>query len=232
MRSTSVLAVSAALALSGCGVLRQDALDESWTETKLSPREMRAAKLAVADVAETHVFDWNMVAAQRNGKALHVWLDALPEPHADGSIAEPVVHCLGAVTELECAVTIERALYTQVDVRGRSQRVAAVIADDIETAEAVALVEQALEVAASVTREDQCPVPRRADAWRFAELRDSFMSNGTELPLNIGRDGTQLHVRRHLPAGAGDFIFHFERSDGSHKHLFLCWDREETVVTP
>ena len=225
MPRTSVLIVLTALALSGCATVRQDPSREPWLTTGLSPLELSEAQAAVAEVAGTRVFDWNTVAAQRSGKLLHVWVQALPEPQADGSTHEPVSHCIGDAAALRCDVHVDRSLYTQVDVRGRPQRIVAEILGDIGVAEASALASEAFEAAPALTLDRACGAWNRADAALLEAARAAFVPAGTQMPLLVE------YSERKFAVSSGPYFLVFGPGKGPGQHEFDCWGKLEVKVS-
>ncbi len=213
-----VPAILAALALCSCVATRQDRSYQPLSPTTLSSRELRDAKTAVAPIAETHVFDWNTVSAQRQRKLLHVTVEALPEPQADGSVFQPLADCIRGPVDWDCEVRIERSLYTQVDVRGARQRVVVRIANGIEVANAESLVRRAYEALPGIGSANECRVRERAGSAALAQLQAAFAVRTAERALSVGRDYSGIYVR------SESFNLSFESVDGGPaRYDFVCW---------
>jgi plasmid stabilization system protein ParE len=201
--------------------MRQDE-GTNWTPTTLKPRELADGKVAVAPLAGTHIFDWNTVVAHRRGATLRFTVEGLPEPQRDGSVAEPLADCVGARDDWNCAVSIVRTLYTQVETAGRQRPLLVFIADDLDTAEAGAVVRAAFATLPGLADAQRCGDAATAARGRLDGLRAAFASGPARMPLVVGRDETRIFVRSIF------FNLNFIRGGAAGRHEFDCWSYAAT----
>ena len=201
--------------------MRQDG-EAPWTSSTLTRRELGAAKVAVAAIADTHVFDWNTVSASRRRGTVRLSVVALPEPQADGSIAEHLADCFGARDDWDCKVQRVRSLHTQIVAGGVPQRVMVLMGEGIETAEAVALVRRALEVMPTLGDSDECPNAAPGVDARLESLRRAFAARATPLPLVVDLEVPGIYVR------SLSFSLNFSRGGNPVRHEFQCWSHAPT----
>jgi len=200
-------AIAACLPLSApvdAGVLRCDS-------KTMSRRDYDFMKSTASKAARGHTIDWRSLRTCMNPGRGRVWMDAIEEPQADGSVHAPAISCERDHSPWKCEVEPIRLFRLSVPYNGREQPFVVQVPMDLEVEDIRVLTARSFEMAQRLTWKESCAVnshgspsdwdkyaeeglreffaPRDEPIWGWIQQEDDFtsFSIGLDISLNFSQ---------------------------------------------
>ncbi len=198
---------------------------------KMTTSDYAPMKHAATRAAGIHVLDWHSVGTCMNPGSGRAWIQAKPEPQADGSRLLITVWCERGRNPWTCEAQVQRRYAFALALHGREQQFDLAIPENFSVEDARKFTARAFDRAATLTTAEECgAVPGRAGTKQDEEteqrlrqaiaFRDEPMSGDIE----DSPEGTRLSID-------DEVSFRFSREPAAvDEKKFECWG-EIVVVT-
>ena len=220
LAAVAVLFALAVAAPAGAGLLKCD------SRTMTSP-DYVAMKKAARRAMAGHVIDWKTLDTCMNPNSGRVWMTAIPEPQADGTVLEPGTTCGRYYGPWRCEKSLARRLQTTSAIGERQQAFDLTLPLAMAVEDARRMLARTIELARNLAAQPECGAPasesaREVSDWWKETL--NWEANVTRLPPDTPVPGAIFEHDETTTVSLGEIEFDFAGARGDvEARKFQCW---------